>query len=468
MDHDMETDNATSEKNAELIKLLSDHEKEKECLLRVINTYGLLVATIDDYSDDVKAIKSMLQQDPEEHREEIENTINRLRNRIFASELSMSGDQPGKEPAADSVLNHRIAETVRMLRRITDFFLENFYPLEGALEKKARAIRIELDPDVPEEKIMDQVTAFLDYSRELKQKILLDFSSVNAGFHDLLTQVSQLESVISAEFNAGDKEKRFLSFENSIGREMGAISEAFALKNNINELKTSVIKRLKNIRQIVEQKKESEKKQLEKANDTIKRLKKKIVAVEAMAEKFSSKAQTYRKQALYDALTGVHNRKSFDQKIEHELAMLDDHDSLALIVFDINDFKWINDSFGHVAGDKVLKVVADNLKKNFRKSDFVARFGGDEFVVLVSGLSSVMVQERIDSFKSLISRIKFVSHARHMDIKVSMSAGLAMARFEDSGTGLLHRADQAMYEDKKKGVTESDSSSAPPSLEEGR
>jgi diguanylate cyclase len=238
---------------------------------------------------------------------------------------------------------------------------------------------------------------------------------------------------------------------------MGAISEAFTLKNNINELKAAVISRLKNITQIVEQKKESEKKQLEKANDTIKKLKKKIAAVEAMAEKFSSKAKTYRKQALYDALTEVHNRKSFDQKIERELTLLDDHESLALIVFDINGFKWINDSFGHVAGDKVLKVVADNLKKNFRKTDFVARYGGDEFVVLLNGLSQEMVQERIDGFKSLISRIKFVSHARQMDIKVSVSAGMAMALPGDSGAALLHRADQAMYEDKKKTVPATDS-----------
>jgi diguanylate cyclase (GGDEF)-like protein len=455
----MEVEKATTEKNAEMIKLVSDHEREKECLLRVIHTYGLLVETIPDFLDDVKDIKSLLQQDSEEYREEIEKKVNQLRNHIFSRELSISDDPPGSEQAADSVQNHRITKTIRMLRRITDFFLENFYPVDGALEQKARTIRIDLDPDVPEERITGQVTAFLDYSRELKQKILFDFSSVNAGFQDLLTQVSQLESVISMEFNAGEKEKRFLSFENSIGREMGAISEAFKLKNNFNELKAAVISRLKNITQIVEQKKESEKKQLEKANDTIKKLKKKIAAVEAMAEKFSSKAKTYRRQALYDALTEVHNRKSFDQKIERELTMLDDHESLALIVFDINGFKWINDSFGHVAGDKVLKVVADNLKKNFRKTDFVARYGGDEFVVLLNGLSQEMVQERIDGFKSLISRIKFVSHARQMDIKVSVSAGMAMASPGDSGAALLYRADQAMYEDKKKTVPATDSPS---------
>ena len=460
MDNDMQTDRPTPEKNEDIVKLVSDHEKEKECLLRVIHTYGLLVETIPDYEDDVKDIKSLLQQNPDDQCEDIGKKINQLRNRIFSRELAaLPGDPAEREPASGGRLRQRVMGTVRMLRRVTDFFLEDFYPVEGTLEQKARSIKIDLDPQVTEEEINAQVTAFLDYSRALKQKILFDFSSVNAGFQDLLTQVSQLESVISTEFDAEDKEKRFQSFENSIGREMGAISEAFALKKNFNEIKTAVISRLKTIREIIEQKKESEKKQLEKANDTIKKLKKKISVVEAVAEKFSSKARTYRKQALYDALTGVYNRKSFDQKIERELAMLDETESMVLIVFDINDFKWINDSFGHVAGDRVLQVVADSLRKNFRQSDFVARYGGDEFVVLVSGLSPEKVQERIHQFKTFISRIKFVSHARHKDIKVSISAGMATASPGESGASLLDRADQAMYRDKNRFVAENGSSS---------
>jgi hypothetical protein len=158
--------------------------------------------------------------------------INQLRNRIFSSELAaLPGDPAGKEQAAGSSLRQRVTETVRMLRRVTDFFLEDFYPVEGTLEQKARSIRIDLDTEVTEEEINGQVAAFLDYSRALKQKILFDFSSVNAGFQDFLTQVSQLELIISTEFDAEDKENRFQSFENSIGREMGAISvvEAMAM-----------------------------------------------------------------------------------------------------------------------------------------------------------------------------------------------------------------------------------------------
>jgi diguanylate cyclase (GGDEF)-like protein len=447
---DMETAKTTTQIHAEMLKMVSDHEKEKHHLLRVINTYGLLVESFPEYSNDAMMIKKLLSQEQEDWND-IDKRISQLRKDIFAKEVAE--ETPGvrqKNDFDEDAINCRKSEIIRMLRRTTDFFLDNFYPLEPGLEQKAKTIQIPVRPNVSEEEIADQVTAFLDYSRTLKQKILLDFSAVNASFKELLTQVYQLESVISSEFNASDREKQFASFENSIGKEMGAISEAFAFKKNISELKAAVIGRLGNIRLLVEQKKHSEKKQLDKANATIKKLKKKISAVNAEARKMSSKARTYQREALFDGLTQVHNRKSFEMQLSRELAMLDENDALALILFDIDHFKWLNDTFGHVAGDKVLVVVANHLKTHFRKSDFVARYGGDEFVVLVNGLAPDRVQERIDQFKIAISKIKFISHTRKSDIKVSISAGMAMAQTGDTGSMFLHRADQAMYTDKKR------------------
>jgi diguanylate cyclase (GGDEF)-like protein len=447
---DMETAKTTTEIHAEMLKMVSDHEKVKHHLLRVINTYGLLVESFSEYSNDALMIKKLLSQEQEDW-DDIDKRISQLREKIFSNEVAEQTPAAGQQNGFDSdPINCRKSEILRMLRRTTHFFLDNFYPLAQELEQKAETIQIPVRPDVSEDEIAAQVTAFLDYSRALKQKILLDFSAVNASFKELLTQVYQLESVISSEFNASEREKQFATFENSIGKEMGAISEAFAFKKNISELKAAVVDRLGNIRLLIEQKKHSEKKQLDKANATIKRLKKKISLVNAEARKMSSKAKTYQREALFDGLTQVHNRKSFEMRLSRELAMLDGDDTVALILFDIDRFKWLNDTFGHVAGDKVLMVVANHLKTHFRKSDFVARYGGDEFVVLVNGLTPERVQERIDRFKTGISKIKFISHARKSDIKVSISAGMAMAETGDTGAMFLHRADQAMYEDKKR------------------
>ena len=337
-----------------------------------------------------------------------------------------------------------------MLRRVVYFFLEGFYPLEGELEEKAATIRIEVQPDIPMEAVERQVEIFTDYSVSLKQKISRDLLATNEIFLDLLKQIQQLEKVTQNELSIDARAREFESFEETIGEEMGAISRAFEFKKNIDELKTAVMKKIGNIKKIIARKKQTEAQQLKQANEKISRLRKKVAEVQADAREMFIKAEQFQQAALQDGLTGVHNRKSFELKLNQSISTLAQEEGiLALIMIDVNRFKWINDTFGHIAGDKVLKVIADNLKKNFRKSDFVARYGGDEFVVLVDGLDVENIQSSIDRLKNRLKAIKFVSHTHKTNIKVEISAGLAMARPGDSCTTLLHRADQAMYEDKK-------------------
>lgn len=431
--------------------------EERQCLLRVISTYGMLAESFPEHANEVNHIKPLLQHEAPIPLESIEKSIKILRKQILAKELA--GGIPltlADTQAETEALTLQITEILRMLRRVIYFFLEDFYPLEEGLEKKASTIRIEVNADVAVDMIGQQVEAFTDYSVALKQKIFSDFLAVNETFLDLLKQVQMIEKITQNAFNTDDRVKEFQNFEDTIGEEMGAITRAFEFKKNIDELKTAVFKKLGNIKQIIARKKQSEVDQLKRANEKINQLKKKVTDVQADARKMFVKAEAFEQAALYDGLTEVHNRKSFEMELNKSIARLSEgRGCLALIMIDVNHFKWINDTFGHVAGDKVLKVIADNLKTNFRKSDFVARYGGDEFVVLVYGLDADDVQAGIQRFKSRLKAIKFISHTRKTNIKVEISAGLAMARPEDSGATLLHRADQAMYEDKKNSTSPS-------------
>lgn len=432
--------------------------EEKQCLLRIISTYGMLAEAFPEHAEEVNSIKSLVQQETSLPLKSIEKSITLLRRRIFEKEVSGEESSPLAEyDVKIKELSAQITEALRMLRRVTYFFLEGFYPLEADLEQKASAIRIEVRPDISMEVVGQQVEAFTSYSMALKQKIFADFLSINEMFMDLLKQVQMLELLIQNEFNTDVRIKEFQNFEETIGEEMGAITQAFKFKKNINDLKSAVIKKLGNIKKIIALKKKTEVQQLEQANEKINQLKKKVVEVQANAKKIFVKAEEFQQAALYDGLTEVHNRKSFELKLNHSIATLSKGARLALIMIDVNYFKWINDTLGHVAGDRVLKVIADNLKNNFRKSDFVARYGGDEFVVLVDGLTADNVQAGIDRFKTRLKAIKFISHTHKANIKVEISAGLSMARPGDSKETLLRRADQAMYEDKK-------NATPPPSL----
>ena len=155
---------------------------------------------------------------------------------------------------------------------------------------------------------------------------------------------------------------------------------------------------------------------------------------------------------MRDGLTGLFSRGAFDSRLSESLKnSQDNEDSFALILFDVDKFKSINDTFGHVAGDKVLKKVAECLEETFRKDDFIARYGGDEFVVLIEQFSEEKARERISNFNKNLKKRRFVSH-KAGEIKLSVSAGTTMALKNDTFESLIERADKAMYESKQKGT----------------
>ncbi|MDB9823418.1 GGDEF domain-containing protein, partial [Deltaproteobacteria bacterium] len=114
------------------------------------------------------------------------------------------------------------------------------------------------------------------------------------------------------------------------------------------------------------------------------------------------------------------------------------------ILFDVDKFKKINDTLGHIAGDKVLKKVAECLEETYRKDDFIARYGGDEFVVIIDGVTEKMAVERISAFNRVFKRKRFISQ-KTGEINLSVSAGATSAIKGDTMENLVERADRAMY-----------------------
>ena len=159
----------------------------------------------------------------------------------------------------------------------------------------------------------------------------------------------------------------------------------------------------------------------------------------------------FRHMALHDALTGLATRLLLDDRLTAALESTRRHQTgLALLMVDLDKFKDINDSFGHLAGDEVLRVTADRLMQTVRKSDTVARIGGDEFVALLIDLHNPQMAERIAAkiVKSLAEPVLFAGRK----IPVSVSVGVCTS---DAGgldeEALLKHADDALYQAKARG-----------------
>ncbi len=156
------------------------------------------------------------------------------------------------------------------------------------------------------------------------------------------------------------------------------------------------------------------------------------------------------RQVIRDALTGLNNRGRLDQYL---LEMEEQNwrgDSYHLLLMDVDQFKKINDRFGHMTGDHVLRLVADQLKKTFgRTSSFLARYGGDEFVVILKGKNDDEVAAYIDTLRRGIAGMNWGERGT-WNIVVSIGCVKAEEAADQSIRQMLELADARMYEDKKK------------------
>jgi diguanylate cyclase len=120
-----------------------------------------------------------------------------------------------------------------------------------------------------------------------------------------------------------------------------------------------------------------------------------------------------------------------------------------MLVWDIDDFKSINDRFGHQAGDKALRVIAKSLQARIRVTDFIARYGGEEFVSLLCGSDGREALKVADEMRSSVEANGF--HSAGKPVAVTISCGIAPFSGDDSIDAVFKRADKALYEAKKAG-----------------
>lgn len=158
-----------------------------------------------------------------------------------------------------------------------------------------------------------------------------------------------------------------------------------------------------------------------------------------------------RHQASHDRLTGLPNRMLFDDRLSLALAQIHhSKEMLAVVFLDLDGFKNVNDTLGHAVGDQLLKRVAKRLKSSLREGDILARWGGDEFTLLLSSISSA--QEASTIATQILNTLNTPLHFHGQDLHIKASLGIALAPYdgEDAET-LLKNADAAMYRAKKQG-----------------
>lgn len=154
--------------------------------------------------------------------------------------------------------------------------------------------------------------------------------------------------------------------------------------------------------------------------------------------------------ALQDSLTGVGNRRFVDMKLNSGISEVQQYDThVGVLLFDIDRFKTFNDNYGHDVGDQVLHMVSNTINHNIRPIDFLGRWGGEEFIVLLQNINPSQVQAIANKLRMLVEQSFLIVGTEALSITVS--GGATMIQPGDSAQSLFKRVDQLLYQSKNKG-----------------
>jgi len=182
----------------------------------------------------------------------------------------------------------------------------------------------------------------------------------------------------------------------------------------------------------------------------LKGLSERVAHMEQEAQGYREHLEEQRQKALVDPLTGLPNRAAWSERLDLEVAdWTEKGGHLLMAILDLDHFKRINDSYGHLAGDKVLKIVANELRKRLRARDFMARFGGEEFVLLIPQTPLSGGLQLAESLRAAVEACPF--HFKGERVTITLSVGVTAFRSGERSDAVLKRADEALYRAKHLG-----------------
>lgn len=343
------------------------------------------------------------------------------------------------EPSYSSVAQHIHNTLIALL---------NDLPFSSGYEQQLSALRTRIE----------QGLNWYELAPLLDELAIIIIAIANGGKNELeqyllqlnhrLTAFSENLQVTSAGYQAASADAQKL--DNDLRQHVSHIHDDVQTADDLNHLKQLVETRLDSF---INSLQAYQQKRVLSDSDMLSRfqaLAEHSQQMEHEAQQLSIKLEEQRRKALLDPLTGIANRAALTERLELEFARIQrNNSSLLLTIIDIDHFKRINDDYGHLAGDKVLKIIAQELSKRLRKTDFIARFGGEEYVILLPETPLAEGKKLIETLRLVIQACPF--HFRGEPVTITFSAGIGQICPQESLDDAFERIDQALYAAKKAG-----------------
>ena len=287
---------------------------------------------------------------------------------------------------------------------------------------------------------------------------VLMLAITDSGQHEFETYLQQLNERLESfqshlhEASAGhaDNSSAARDLDTQLREHVDGLQSSMQGAADVDSLKHILDNRLEGLLVTMDEHKHERDRREQELAGRLLGLSERVASMEQEALGYREHLEEQRQKALLDPLTGLPNRAAWSERVERELIEWQESGGhLAMAILDLDHFKRINDSYGHLAGDKVLKIVADQLRKRLRGHDFIARFGGEEFVLLLPQTSPAAASQMAELLRATVEACPF--HFKGERVVITTSIGLGAFRPGERGDQVLKRADAALYRAKELG-----------------
>ena len=295
------------------------------------------------------------------------------------------------------------------------------------------------------------ISAIVDLVAGMHDQLLRDKEEIEQFLQQMTERLHEVDSTLQE--NVAIHQKSYSEgreFDRNVQVQVLEIEESVSEARDLALLKVALRRRVETIRRHMKEYRQAEEARIERAERQVEVLNERLRFLQDESDQLRQRLKEERDLALLDPLTGIPNRIAYNERVEQEMARWRRYQSpLVLVIWDIDCFKQINDRFGHQAGDKVLVTVARVLRSKIRETDFVARFGGEEFTMLFPETSLAHAEKVVEQIRLSVAACAF--HFREQPVNITVSAGLTEFRTGDESAQVFQRADEALYQAKSTG-----------------
>jgi diguanylate cyclase len=321
----------------------------------------------------------------------------------------------------------------------------------GAGKSTAQALIAELATAKNDAALASIVTRAADLIQERTEQLARERLQTAAILAEVTKRLEEMAGYLTDSSHANRSQfEDTQSHTDTVMSQVLALTDAVGSATELGVLQSLVSARLQRVAEHVSNFRAREEARQQEVNGRAERMRARIAELERETTELHSELDSEKHGARIDPLTGIANRKSFEERFTQEItkkpsALL----ATVMLLWDLDNFKIINDSYGHRAGDRVLQSVAACFASAARGSDFVARIGGEEFVMLLSGTEAAQAMLIANQIRSAVEALRF--HFRGTPVRVTISCGLTELQEQDGAGSAFDRADSALYRAKHSG-----------------